>query len=234
MHVVGKQLCHLFSPFPARTHLRSTSSFNLLNESPRRRHFDRLLVLDFEATCDRKRGTIRPQEIIEFPVLNVETNSFEIVGTFHRYVKPEIHPTLTPFCTSLTGIIQDMVEDESPLKTVMEDFHQWFISQNLQNKKFAFVTCGDWDLQQLLPRQCIHTGLGIPAYFKSWINIKMIFAESTGVYPRNLPHMLSHANLVQSGRLHSGIDDCHNIAAVVRFLGLQQNSQWRLTSFLED
>lgn len=29
-------------------------------------------------------------------------------------------------------------------------------------------------------------------------------------------------------------DDCRNIAAVVRFLGLQQNSQWRLTSFLED
>lgn len=232
--MAGKRLCHLFIPFPARTQLRSKSSFNRFDESPRRHHFDRLLVLDFEATCDSKRGTIRPQEIIEFPVLNVETNSFEIVGTFHRYVKPEIHPTLTPFCTSLTGIIQDMVEDEAPLKTVMEDFHKWLLSQDLFNKEFAFVTCGDWDLKELLPRQFLHTGQVIPAYFKSWINIKMIFAESTGVYPRNLSHMLSHANLVQSGRLHSGIDDCRNIAAVVRFLGLQQNSQWRLTSFLED
>lgn len=145
MHVAGKRLCHLFIPFPARTQLRSKSSFNRFDESPRRHHFARLLVLDFEATCDSKRGTIRPQvknkichnivlfyctkrfdictlksyqEIIEFPVLNVETNSFEIVGTFHRYVKPEIHPTLTPFCTSLTGIIQVGL----PIRCLLESY----------------------------------------------------------------------------------------------------------------
>ena len=67
-----------------------------------------------------------------------------------------------------------MVQDEAPLSVVLGDFHQWLISENLLNKKFAFVTCGDWDLKTLLPRQCIHTGLGIPAYFKSWINIKMV------------------------------------------------------------
>lgn len=59
--MAGKRLCHLFIPFPARTQLRSKSSFNRFDESPRRHHFDRLLVLDFEATCDSKRGTIRPQ-----------------------------------------------------------------------------------------------------------------------------------------------------------------------------
>jgi inhibitor of KinA sporulation pathway (predicted exonuclease) len=68
-----------------------------------------------------------------------------------------------------------MVEDEAPLKIVMEDFHQWLQSQDLLNKnKFAVVTCGDWDLKQLLPHQFHHTGQVIPAYFKSWINIKMV------------------------------------------------------------
>ena len=73
------------------------------------------------------------------------------------------------------GCWKDMVEDEAPLKIVMEDFHQWLQSQDLLNKnKFAVVTCGDWDLKQLLPHQFHHTGQVIPAYFKSWINIKMV------------------------------------------------------------
>jgi len=53
---VGKWL-RLVIP-SARTAVRR-SSFNRCNES--RQRFDRLLVLDFEATCDSKRGTIRPQ-----------------------------------------------------------------------------------------------------------------------------------------------------------------------------
>lgn len=67
-----------------------------------------------------------------------------------------------------------MVEDEEPLEMVMADFHQWLIRENVLKQKFAVVTCGDWDLRLLLPRQCLHTGLSIPAYFQSWINIKMV------------------------------------------------------------
>lgn len=86
--------------------------------------FDSLLVVDFEATCDNRRA-IRPQvhtfstfslqlslkfyvhqEVIEFPVLRVDARSWKVVSKFHRYVRPEVHPVLTPFCTQLTGIIQ--------------------------------------------------------------------------------------------------------------------------------
>lgn len=70
--------------------------------------------------------------------------------------------------------MKDMVENEDPLKVVLEDFDRWLISEDLRDKKFAFVTCGDWDLGQLLPRQCSHMKLNVPAYFKSWINIKMV------------------------------------------------------------
>lgn len=30
----------------------------------------------------------------------------QIKATFHEYVRPEIQPELTPFCTELTGITQ--------------------------------------------------------------------------------------------------------------------------------
>lgn len=46
------------------------------------------------------------QEIIEFPCLVVSGEDFQIRSKFHRFVKPHVHPWLTPFCTQLTGISQ--------------------------------------------------------------------------------------------------------------------------------
>ena len=53
----------------------------------------------------------------------MDTKSLEIVGKFHRYVKPEIHPTLTPFCTSLTGIIQVDIPWTNHQGLSLSDFH---------------------------------------------------------------------------------------------------------------
>ena len=45
--------------------------------------------------------------MIEFPVLCLDvTQHYQLSAKFHRYVKPQVHPRLTPFCTKLTGIIQ--------------------------------------------------------------------------------------------------------------------------------
>lgn len=63
-----------------------------------------LLVLDFEATCG---DTAQPvQEIIEFPTLLYNFQQDKVEATFHEYVRPIEQPTLTTFCTNLTGIEQ--------------------------------------------------------------------------------------------------------------------------------
>ena len=67
-----------------------------------------------------------------------------------------------------------MVEEESTFTKVLDDFQQWLSSEDLVGKKFAFVTCGDWDLQLMLPSQCYHSGVPVPDYFQSWINIKTV------------------------------------------------------------
>lgn len=108
-------------------------------------------------------------------------------------------------------IIQEMVEAEASLETVLDDFHRWLDEEKLvpsatgADARFAFVTCGDWDLKTLLPTQLDHLGVPVPPYFRSWINMKVIFAEATSIYPRNLPYMLHHLKLPLIGRLHSGI-----------------------------
>jgi ERI1 exoribonuclease 3 len=62
-----------------------------------------LLILDFEATCG---DTIYNQEIIEFPILLYNIKDNKVLATFHEYIRPVTNPTLTEFCTTLTGITQ--------------------------------------------------------------------------------------------------------------------------------
>lgn len=76
-----------------------------------------------------------------------------------------------------------MVDDEAPLGSVLTDFNAWLEQEGLLSKNFAFVTCGDWDLADLLPTQCRYLGLAVPSYFKSWINIKMVRSHSENYTP---------------------------------------------------
>ena len=79
-----------------------------LNPDIQEQSFPFLLVMDFEATCIKDQK-IEPQEIIEIPVLKVDTRTMEPIGEFHTYVRPVKRPRLSPFCTKLTKITQAQV-----------------------------------------------------------------------------------------------------------------------------
>ncbi|XP_065324608.1 ERI1 exoribonuclease 3-like isoform X2 [Gordionus sp. m RMFG-2023] len=128
--------------------------------------FNNLLLLDFEATCSGKGAQPPdPQEIIEFPVIWVtikpEPHQLEIRARFHRFVRPVIHPQISSFCSTLTGLTQETIEESFPLEHILEDFHVWLqhnglllpTSSTTLFPNFTFVTCGDADLRKLLPRQ---------------------------------------------------------------------------------
>uniref|UniRef100_A0A6U5ZT19 Poly A polymerase head domain-containing protein n=1 Tax=Guillardia theta TaxID=55529 RepID=A0A6U5ZT19_GUITH len=74
--------------------------------------------IDFEATCDDRRG-FSPSEIIEFPVVLVESASGKVVSEFHSFVRPRVHPFLTDFCQELTGIKQKDVDSAPEFKEVL-------------------------------------------------------------------------------------------------------------------
>lgn len=66
--------------------------------------FDFIVVYDFECQCEDKTKNLTFNEIIEFPMVVIDVKQRKIVAEFQTYVKPTIHPILTPFCTELTGI----------------------------------------------------------------------------------------------------------------------------------
>jgi len=189
---------------------------------------DHLIVLDFEATCDDVHPP-SPQEIIEFPSVLLSAHTLEVVAEFESFVRPAHHPTLTSFCRELTGIEQAQV-DAAPLFTEVFAAHQaWLASHGLplvpgdEGLAYAFVTCGDWDLKTMLPAQLRACDLDlrtVPAAYQQWINIKHPFraAMKQRRGPAGMPHMLETLGLALEGRHHRGIDDCRNIARIVRAL----------------
>jgi ERI1 exoribonuclease 3 len=190
-------------------------------------NYDWFLVLDFEAQCDKDRVMV-PQEIIEFPTLLVNAKTFEIVSEFHQYVMPTVHKQLTPFCTELTGITQNMVDEQPELHQVLSMFNNWMFQQGLlrdgDGPSFAFVTCGAWDLKTCLPNQAAHMVIKLPTYFRNYINIKDAFKQwagkkkTKGMLTFGMVGMLQALDLPLVGRHHSGIDDSRNIAAILREL----------------
>ncbi|XP_014468220.1 PREDICTED: ERI1 exoribonuclease 3 [Dinoponera quadriceps] len=205
-----------------------------MNRSPEIvRNFEYLLVMDFEATCEKDQ-MFRPQEIIELPCAVLSTRDWNVKDIFHEYIRPRIHPKLTPFCTELTGIMQDMVENQPSFPDVFSRFCEWLAKRGYfdESDKSTFVTCGNWDLKVMLPNQCNLDDIALPDQFKQWIDLKHTFSEFVMYYPRSLQDMLARLNLPLQGRLHSGIDDVKNMITVIQALQEKHNAQFKITSSL--
>uniref|UniRef100_A0A7S2A3F4 Exonuclease domain-containing protein n=1 Tax=Ditylum brightwellii TaxID=49249 RepID=A0A7S2A3F4_9STRA len=216
--------------------LPSSSSSNAQKGLSTPHNIDYLCILDFEATCNDAKPAPKPQEIIEFPTLLLNTQTGNVEQEFHFYIRPDVHPTLSEFCTDLTGITQDVVNSGVTLKEALYEQQRWFSKSNLvpytpqlsklktaeekmkndtnSSKSFLFVTCGDWDLKSCLPRQLSYHNQRVPHAYKRWINVKHAFRDFYKIKPNGMTHMLRLLDMELIGRHHSGIDDCRNIGRI--------------------
>ena len=184
--------------------------------------FDYYCVLDFEATC-QEGGTCNPQEIIELPTVLIEASTMTVVDEFQTYVRPAHNPKLSAFCTGLTGIQQQWVDSAPVFEQALDQHTAWLKQHGLAvegavGHSFAFVTCGDWDLRTMLPMQLrLARDRRVPQHFKQWINIKRVYSQHASHGARKasgMAGMLRGLGLTLTGRHHSGIDDCRNIAKI--------------------
>ncbi len=124
----------------------------------------------------------------------------------------------------MESISFQMVADEDDFRTVLDAFLDWMRAESLAGdaSRFAFVTCGDWDLKTMLPAQCADVDVPVPDCFSRWINAKTAFSRCLPQQGRrSLAGMLAGLDLQFVGRPHSGIDDSENIARVMRALALR-------------
>lgn len=172
-----------------------------------------IYVIDFEATCNgNQQEPLKPQEIIEFPCVKVDTRTFKKVATFHEYVRPVQHPNLTHFCTDLTGIVQETVEGADDFVQVFARFQAWLEDNQFDHDggEDAFLTMGDWDFKTMLPSQ-----------------------SCMGYFPRSMVHILDTLDIPLVGRHHSGIDDVNNMVSILQKLALEKGCVFNITGKLK-
>lgn len=175
------------------------------------------VVLDFEATCDEPK-TPQPQEIIEFPSVLVHPER-GVLDTFESFVRPVHHPTLSAFCTELTSITTEQVASAPTFPEVFARHQQWLASHGLFAHNAVIVTCGDWDLKRMLPAQLRTSDISeAPKIYRRWLNLKVPFRRRFPDARVGMKGMLRLLDLPLLGRHHRGIDDCHNLAAILRVL----------------
>ncbi|WP_152454690.1 3'-5' exonuclease [Microbulbifer sp. THAF38] len=171
-----------------------------------------ILIVDLECTCNDAPAIAREEmEIIELGAIiaKLSGDSFLILDERQFYVSPSIHSKLTPFCTDLTGILQDEVDHAPPLAEVLNLFSDWLSLYDLS----AWGSWGAFDAEQIQ----METGakaLSNPLEYLPHINIKELFSRKRGQRV-GLSRALQLERLEFKGRQHSGLDDSRNIAQLL-------------------
>lgn len=185
--------------------------------------FQYICVLDFEATCDSDKKFSPRNEIIEFPSVllryNEETKNHIKVAEFQRFCKPLYNIKLTEYCTNLTGITQKQVDEGMDFEMALNEHHSWLgENTNLYENPndVIIVTCGWWDLQTMLPQECVRWQIHPESIYKKVINVKLGFEATYNKPKLGMAKMLEACSIKLEGKHHSGIDDCRNIAKLVQ------------------
>nr|AKM76591.1 polynucleotidyl transferase ribonuclease H-like superfamily protein [Francoa sonchifolia] len=186
----------------------------------RSQNFDFFLVLDLEGKV----------EILEFPVVLVNTKTMDVVDLFHRFVRPSemSEQRINEYIDGKYGKlgVDGVWHDTAiPFTEVIEQFEAWLSHHHLWKREVggpldqaAFVTCGNWDLKTKVPQQCSVAKMKLPPYFVEWINLKDVYLNFYKRRATGMMTMMKELQIPSLGSHHLGIDDAKNIARVLQHM----------------
>ncbi|KAK7206758.1 ribonuclease H-like domain-containing protein [Myxozyma melibiosi] len=195
-----------------------------------------LFCLDIEATCSEYLPFLEDtHEVIELPVVLVDTHKCEIIDEFHTFVKPRYARILTAHCTELTGITQAQVDSAPTFPQAIDMLNRFMLSHadilsphpkdtsasQRAYRNYAWVTDGNADIDRFLClRSCKINRVLLPPYLQGqYINLKQLYKDHFRERGhKRMAEMLHTWNAEFEGRLHSGLDDARQVARIMIFL----------------
>jgi inhibitor of KinA sporulation pathway (predicted exonuclease) len=175
------------------------------------------VIFDLEATCYDK-GEQAPDgfqnEIIEIGAVKLNENG-EIIDKFSKFTKPLLFPQLSKFCTDLTSITQEDVDNAEPLKDIIKEFIKWKGNDPL-------ISWGGYDKTQLI-RDLVSNDLeNLVEDINPHYNFKFFYSKwnllKKGV---GMKKALNRENINLIGTHHRGIDDAINISEIfIKYIDL--------------
>lgn len=122
-------------------------------------------------------------------------------------IKP-IRSTVSPFCTELTTLTNDLLEKEG--MSFGKAIDQ--IQTKYNPRQSTWASWGDYD-RSMLKKSCAEYNVPYP-FGKTHLNIKSAAALLLGERERGMLQVLAHLGLTHDGTHHRGLDDALNIAKI--------------------
>lgn len=182
------------------------------------RQLDQIIVIDVESTCWEKTPPTRQEsEIIEIGICMLDIVSGHRMEKESILVKPEVS-TVSEFCTQLTTLTQEQVEDGTTFNDACSILKKKYLS-----KDRVWASYGDYDRRQF-ERQCHSFNVTYP-FGPSHLNIKNLFAILHGLkHEVGMAEALNLLNIELEGVHHRAADDAWNIASILSEILIQRKS----------
>ena len=173
------------------------------------------IIYDLEATCWETQPLGFVQETIEIGAFKI--NHFgEIRGKFNRFVKPTVHPTLSPFCKDLTSITQEDINKARFFPEVIEEFWDW---ARIGEEDYVLCSWGSFDKKQFVSDSKLHR------LEHEWAEKHVNLKEQYSTMKRlrrslGLKKAVENEGMIFTGQHHRGISDAENLTKVfLKYLG---------------
>lgn len=101
------------------------------------------IVFDLEATCWLEQNKNFRQEIIEIGAYKLDEYG-EVIDKFQQFVRPQVHPYLSSYCTQLTSISQKNVDRAKYFPVVQDLFLAW-----IDQDEYKLISWGRSDIRLL-------------------------------------------------------------------------------------
>ena len=171
----------------------------------------RYFVFDLEATCWAEESPYLQQEIIEVGGFMIDRFG-EIKASFESFVKPVIHPFLSPFCKKLTSIQQEHVDNAETFDRVFNRLLHWLDDHS--EGEICYCSWGDADMK-LLAHDCDYHGQTFE-WNDQYLDVKKAYNRliSRRGRPLGLKAAISREGLTLEGTHHRALDDAYNLSRI--------------------
>ncbi|MDX2035231.1 MAG: 3'-5' exonuclease [Isosphaeraceae bacterium] len=171
--------------------------------------FDGYVIVDLEATCDRRSFDHTIRETIEIGAVRLGRGGTEIDGTFQSFVRPTELSLLSVYCRRLTGITQADLEGAPAFPQAWERFLRWVGPLD----HCRFCSWGGFDRRQLI-QDCRRHRLEIPPWIEDHLDLRRLYASIRWTRAGTMTEALRREKIPFEGRLHRAVDDARAIARI--------------------
>jgi len=183
-----------------------------------------IVLLDLEFTCWEDSlssgwsDPARPPEVLEIGLAAYDMQSDGVLGTFRRWIRPQLNPQLSAYCLNLLRVSQAEIDQSPFLGDVVKQVIEWEALLGIRDT----LTCA-WDIDDRLylaqdtqRSDCFDPFLGRPH-----VSMMSLLCEVLGYSPREVADrdkMRATLGLLPNTNRHRALADALDLAQFCQVL----------------